>query len=260
MSSPPIPPLLAVIVMLVVVLGLPLGWYALLTRRQRHAMNEIRSRAAERGWRFRRPLWSTNPTEFRVDGRSRSGLAWILESVGTRGYDKDWVVRLALRFPALGGAADVAVLPRDEGTHGPILARGPLPPETRQTVARFSGTLAGAVAFHANAREVATGLPAFDTAYQVMVLPELVRAPLVDRALAERLLTWPAGAIPPHSVLAWRDPGGFHLQVRLSMPPNWTTIAHTVAVAEEFSLRIPAPQAAPASQRLLDRLIARLMN
>jgi len=59
---------------------------------------------AERGWRYCLRRWQANPTAFRIDGRTQSGLGWILISGNSGGYDRGWSVRLGLRFPAWAGS------------------------------------------------------------------------------------------------------------------------------------------------------------
>jgi len=255
-----VPPLVIVAVGFAVVLGLPIGLYALLTRGQRRTTREIRRAASERGWRYRRRRWSGDPTMFRIQGRTHGGLAWIMASSTTRGYDPGWTVRLGLRFPVLGGEADFALLPRDPGGHGAALRRPDLPVAARARVAAFSGAAASAVGFLRDAQEVQSGLPAFDAVYQVLGRPSQMQQALLDQALAERVLTWPADAIAPHSVLAWRDPFGFHLQARLPAAPNWPTVSYVLALAEAFTQRLPAPRPTPAPRGFVDRLIARLLG
>jgi hypothetical protein len=55
------------------VLGVPLGLYWLLTRRQRAVVAEIRRGAEEREWKFELRRWMGDLTAFRIDGRDRSG-------------------------------------------------------------------------------------------------------------------------------------------------------------------------------------------
>jgi len=215
-----------------VVLGLPFGMYALLTREQRRTTRAIRAAAEERGWRYRRRRWQGNPTAFRIDGQTRGALTWILTSGSTSGYDRGWSVRLNLRFPTLGGEADVAFQPRDNDGHG-----------SAQT-----------------AVEIPTGCPAFDAAYRVLALPGQMHQLPIDAALAERILHWPAAAITPHSVVAWRDSFGLQLQARLPGPPNWETVSYFLALAEDFTARVPPPVMSSASRGLVDRVVARLLR
>ncbi len=212
----PISPLVLVVGLLAVVLGLPFGLYALLTREQRRTTHEIRKAASARGWRYRLRRWQGNPTAFRIDGRMQSGLGWILTSGNSGSYDRGWSVRLGLRFPSLGGEPDLAVLPRDSNGHGSALLGSAIMPEAESRVAAFSGLAARAVGFFRDAGELPSGVAAFDAAYQVLVLPRQIRQPPVDPTLADRILHWPADAVAPHSVLAWRDPYAFHVQARLA--------------------------------------------
>src|SRR5260370_41808954 len=95
--------LFIVVVGFAIVLGLPVGLYALLTRGRRRAMREIRRGAEAQGWRYRLRHWQGNPTAFRIDGKTHSGLSWVMTSGSTRGYDKGWSTVLRLRVPILGG-------------------------------------------------------------------------------------------------------------------------------------------------------------
>jgi len=66
---------LIVAVAFAITIGLPVGLYVLLTRGRRRAMREIRQGAEGQGWRYRLRHWQGNPTAFRIDGRTHSGLA-----------------------------------------------------------------------------------------------------------------------------------------------------------------------------------------
>jgi hypothetical protein len=255
-----LPPLVVVAGLFAFVVGLAFGLYALLTRGQRRTMREIRAGASERGWRYRLLRWQGNPTAFRIDGRTRTGVAWILTSGNTHGYDRGWVVGLNLRFPTLGGEADLAVQPRDDkGKSAALLGPG-MPPGLESRVAAFSGTLANTIGFYRQAQEVPSGLPAFDAAYQVLALPRQLRPPPLDPALAERFLHWPSDTIAPHSVLTWRDPFGLQLQARLPAPPDWATVSYFLTLAEDFCARLPAPLPSPAPRGFVDRIVARLLR
>ena len=226
------PPLAILAGLATVVLGLPLGLYALLTRGRRRTMREIRAAAAGRGWNYRPRRWQGNPTAFRIDGQTRAGLAWILTSGNTAGYDRGWSVQLTLRFPTLAGEPDFAVSPRS----APL---GQLLPDLQ---------------------EMSTGLSAFDAGYRVLVSQRRFSQPPVDAALATRILQWPADAITPHSVLAWRDPIDLQLQVRLPAPPNWATIAYAVALAEDLSGRLPPPLVPAVPPGFYSRLFGRIRS
>jgi len=257
----PLPPLLVFAVLLAVVWGLPFGLYALLTRRRRRALRQIHEAASERGWQFRRRwILRGNPTEFDIRGQTPGGLPWILSSRSTGGHDRGWSVRLGMRFASLGGEVDLAVLPRDPQSRGPALVIHALPSGALARVAAFSGTAASAVAFLQDASEVTSGLPDFDAAYRILAVPQRIAPPLLDAALANQILRWPADTIAPHSVLAWRDPFAFHLQARLPATPNWATVSYFVALAEAFVLQLPPPTISRAPRRLVDRLIARFLS
>jgi len=122
--------------------------------------------------------------------------------------ERRWAVDLRLRFPTLGGEPDLTIQPR--ACEDP----GPLP---------------------ADAREQPAGHPAFDAAYRV------IGRPLIDSGFAERLLHWPADAVQPRSLLAWRDHDAFQFHAGLAAPPNWATVSHLAALAEDLTARLPAP-------------------
>jgi hypothetical protein len=259
------PPLLVLAVMAAVVLGLPFGLYALLTRRQRRNMRQIRAAASDRGWQYRLRRWQGNPTAFRIDGRTQSGLAWVLTSGNTRGYDRGWSVETKPRIPVLGGKVDLLMLPRD--ATGPGSATKPaslqaIPPAVelaiQARVAAFSGTAAGAIHFFQESREAPSGDANFDSAYRVLALSPNASHSLLDAELAKRMLHWPADTMTPHSLLAWRDPFGFHLLARLPAPPNWPTISYLTSLGDEFSARVPAPEISPGPVGLVDRIAARI--
>ena len=249
-----IPPLVILAGLLAVVLGLPFGLYAILTRHQRRTTREIRTAAAGRGWRYRPRRWQGNPTAFRIDGQTRTG-PWILTSGNSRGYDTGWSVELVLRFPKLGGATDLAILPRERAGHGPPLREAAVQPGAESRIAALSRVLATAVQFLRDAVEMPSGLPGFDAAYQVLGLPGQMRERPVDEVLAKRIFEWPAGVIAPHSVLAWRDLYAFEFQARLPAPPNWATVSYFLALADDLMARVPPPMSSPAPRGFVDRLI-----
>ena len=259
--KPPFPPLAIVAVMLLWVLGLPFGLYALATRGRRRSIREIRVKAAEQGWRFRLRHWSGNPTAFRIDGRTHSGLDWVLKTigVGTETYTPGWNAQLEVRFPMLAGKVDFAILPREADDRGTALLEPGLSPAVRAKVVAFSATLASAIEFFHDASQFLSGLPAFDTAYQVLALAQQFRHPL-DAELAACILHWPEEAVAPHSVLVWRDPFGFHLQVRLPAPANWPTVSYSISLAEQIASRLPAPSMPTAPPSFVDRFVARLQK
>jgi len=241
-----------------VVLGVPIGLYVLLTRGQRQTMQDIRAGAAGCGWRYRVRHWQGNPAAFRMDGRMRSGLPWVLTSSHTTGYDRGWSVRLHLRVPLLAGEVDLAILPR-EGNNSSPLGAG-IPPGIKSRAAALSTAFASAAVFFRDSKELLSGLPAFDAAYHVLVLPSRFTHPLLDSALAARVLHWPAEAMAPHSVLAWRDPFAFHLLAQLPGPPNWPAVTHFLSIAEDLCARLPAPAAPAAPPTFADRLVARILR
>jgi hypothetical protein len=224
-------------------------------------MREIRVAASEQGWRFRLRHWSGNPTAFRIDGRTHSGLDWILKTIGagTETYSPGWNAQLELRFPMLAGKVDFAILPREADNRARVLLASGLSPAAQAKVATFSAALGSAIEFFHDASQFPSGLPAFDAAYQVLALPQQFRHPL-DTELAARILHWPEDAVAPHSVLVWRDPFGFHLKVRLPAPANWPTVSYSIALAEQFVSRLPAASVPSAPPSLVDRIVARLQK
>ena len=118
---------------------------------------------------------------------------------------------------------------------------------------------ARAVGFFREAGELPSGVAAFDAGYQVQVLPSQIRQPPVDPSLADRILHWPADAVAPHSVLAWRDPYAFHVQARLPGPPNWAAVSYFVALADDFIARV-LPSVTSSPPGFIDRLIDRFLR
>ena len=256
----PLPPLATAAAVFAFALGLPFGLYVLLTRQQRRTTREIRDGAAAHGWRYRARRWQGNPAAFRINGQTRSGLTWILTSENTLGYDRDWSVRLHVLFPVLGGEADLAVLPRGSGELGSAPAAPVPPPGIESRVAAVSSAAASTIGFSRVSREFPSGFPAFDAAYRVLALPQDSAQPPIDPALAARMMQWPADAIAPHSVLAWRDPLGFQVQARLPASPNWATVAYFLAIAEALTARLPPAVPSTTPPGFVDRLVGRLLR
>lgn len=255
-----VPKLPIVVGMVAIVLGLPLFLYALLTRARRRTMHEIRKSATTRGWHFRIRHWLGDPTAFRIDGQTQNGLDWTLRTRGASENNRGWTIRMGLTVPCLGGLTDFAILPR--GPHefnGGGLA-SMLSPALQNKVARFSGTLAGAAEFLREASEFPTGLPAFDTKYQILSRPERVCGSTIGNRISEGILEWPPDSVVPRALLIWRDPFGLHLIARLPGPPNWLTVAHFVELASDLCARIPVPEKGPAPRGFVDRLAARFLQ
>lgn len=246
--------------MAAICLGLPVGLYALLTRRQRRTTREIRRAAVERGWKYSVRRWQGNPTAFRIHGQSRSGVPWVATSGGSGADSSPWRATLAVRFPTLGGEMDFAVMPRgDRGPGLSQLAKGVTPGMDRR-LAAISGAAESAVVFFRDARAIQSGCAAFDAAYEMLALPKKMQQPPFDSSLAERALHWPADSVRPHSMLAWRDPFALHFLVRLPGPPNWATVAYAIALAEELAQRVPPPEMSAAPPTTADRLVARILS
>jgi hypothetical protein len=245
--------------MLAVFLGGTFGVYALLTRGRRQVMREIRRGAEALGWRYNLQRWQGNPTAFRIEGTTHGGLSWVMTSGNTRGHDKGWTVVLGLRVEILGGEVDLAVVPRDKA-HGEAKLGTKLPPRAEERVAKFSVTIASALDFFQKAEERLSGLAAFDAAYEVLVLREQFSEAPVDAALAQKILSWPTETIRPHSMLAWRDPFGFHLQARLPGPANWSTVSYLASLGEELCARVPAGRKPAVAPTFVDRAIERILE
>jgi len=255
-----ISPLLLLAVMAAVTLGVPLGLYALLTRRRRRTVSEIKSEASRRGWEFRLRRWLGDPTAFRIDGWTRSGVNWVLKTGVSSAENKGWTVRLGLHLARLGGEMDFAVFPREPDGHslGNLASR--LSPRMQARVAEFSPSAASAAGFLRDALDTPSGLPAFDATNRILTLANRFGQNPIDSALAERIMKWPADAIAPKEVLTWRDPFGVHLHAHLPGTPNWATITHFLAIAEDFCARLPTPVPTSAPNGFWDRLLARLLE
>lgn len=235
-----IPPLALVAGLFAIVLGLILGLYAVFAQDRRRSMREICQGAGERGWRYQLRRWQGIPTAFRIDGPTHGGWSWVMTSGNTRGYDRGWSVVLELRVLILGGEADFVALPRGSG-RGFAPAGGAIPSGATARVAAFSGA-------------IASGLAASEAADKVLLRPQQFHQPPTDAELGQRLLCW-----PPHSVLAWRDHFGFHVESRLPGPANWRTVSYLAVPGEELRARVPAPLKSGAPT-LLDRAIARILR
>lgn len=247
----------AILAVLAVTLGLPLAIYAALTKKRRAAMREIREKSLARGWKFRFRHWTGNPTAFNIEGRTRTGLALLMKSGASSGYEAGWNATLSLRFPELAGEPDVAVLPRSAA--GRDFAPRGIAPEMQARVEAFSGLGASAIRLLEQGKETPSGVAAFDAAYRVLRLG-VSWQPLVDAKLAERIIAWPTEAYALHAMLAWRDPFGFHMQARLPAPPNWATICYVVELADDLCARLPAGKMAGPPKGILDQFLAGILS
>jgi len=255
----PYPPLLALVAFAVVALGVPLGLYALLTRERRRTMREIKDAAEGHGWDYHLQRWQGSPTAFQVEGWSQCG-KWIVKSSAGRGANRGWSVSLGMRVPKLAGQVDVLIHPRATDRPGVDQITARISPDLQSRVASLSTTLGSAVDFAKEATEMPCGNSEFDAKYHVQVLSERFPESPVDAALAERWLHWPADAIAPHSVLAWRDPFGVHLHARLRKTPNWATVTYFISLADDFCARLPNPIPAPQPHGFLDNLVGRFLE
>lgn len=247
-----VPHIVIVAALFLIVVGVPLGLYALLTRGQRRTICAIRAGASQQGWTYRRRRWIGDPTAFQI-----TAPAWIMKSGPAGAYDRGWTVRLGITFPALAGKPDFAIAPREPGSKSLSSLASSMPSNVEARIAGFSEVLAGEAEFYREAQEIHTGVPAFDAAYLLLALGRLRESPITP-ALAQRMLGWPADAVQPHSMLAWRDPYGLHLQARLPGPPNWHSVSYVVSLGEELASHLPASVSAPPPHTLVDRVAARL--
>ena len=254
-----LPPLLQLLAFAAITIGLPVALYLFLTRARRRTMLEIRHNAESCGWRYRLQRWQGNPTAFHIEGKTHSGLSWVMKSSATRGYDRGWTAVLALRFPALGGEVDFAMLPREAG-QASSAAGAAITPSAEARVAKFSGALASGLDFFQHAQELASGLPEFDAAFRVLVLPKQFSRPPVDASLAARILHWPADTVAPHSVLAWRDAFGLCMDARLPGPANWNTVSYLATLAEDLCAAVPAPLISAAPPTIIDRVVGSFLR
>ena len=167
---------------------------------------------------------------FRIDGETFSQLPWSLQSHGAVGKGPGWSYLMELTFSSLGGMLDMAVLPRDRKS---VSGKTDLCPS--------------------QAREFPSGLPDFDTVYEVLAAtPQLTASPL-SSGLAKRFVTWPGDTVAPQSVLAWRDPAGCHLRVHLPKMPNWSTIEYC-SCWERTSAQVSPHRCSPGRRQAVGRI------
>jgi hypothetical protein len=252
-----VPTIAVVAGILALALGVPVWLYVRLTKRRRRTMREIRSGAAERGWKFRIRHWTGDPMAFRIDGQSRSGMRVVVKSSGTRGYDRGWTVVLGLGFPEMAGEVDVVVLPRRLARKDSEVMMA-ASPEIQERVAAFSGMAVSEIALMRDGREMPSGLTEFDAAYHVLTMPGESWQTPIDAGLAKRFLKWPRDAIAPHSIVVWRDAFGLHVQARLPGPANWATICYVVELGEDVCGRVPAGKMTGTPKGLLERIVQRV--
>jgi len=205
--------------------------------RKKPSVDDIRDAASARGWRFERhPNWSGGRTAFELQGSTRDGTAWVLDSFNV-GINRNWTVGLKLNFPGLAGVSDFAVLLRERRRQGvewddPVVNRG-------ERLASLGTTVAEGLDFLGSAHEMPVGVPAFDAMYKVLVreggAPDV---PPISPALAERFIAWPPPAITPRSMIVWRDRFGFHVEARVWGTPNWPTVSHLLALGEDLVSRV----------------------
>lgn len=243
------------VTMAAVTFALFTGLYRLLTRRQRAVTQEIREYAEQNGWQYHKRRWQGNPTTFRIDGHTPSGVPWVLKSSGAGENARGWTMELTVRYPTLAGETDVAITTRDQHEPRAAMATSPAP---ISWLSSLSQTLAGAVHFMGLSQECPSGFDAFDAMYQVLLLPDFSGKPLVDSALAQRWLNWPHDAVHPRALLAWRDPFGFVLEARLEGPANWAAVSYLVDLGNEFVRRLPVGRVPSGQPHLVDRVIGKV--
>jgi hypothetical protein len=198
--------------------------HILMTRGRRRLLREIQQSVDQHMCRFSAQHSLGDPTAFRIDGETFSQLPWSLQSHGAVGKGPGWSYLMELTFSSLGGMLDMAVLPRDRKS---VSGKTDLCPS--------------------QAREFPSGLPDFDTVYEVLAATTQVSASPLSASLAKRFMTWPGDTVAPKSVLAWRDPAGCHLRVHLPKMPNWSTIEYMLMLGEDFCASLPTPVLAGAS-------------
>jgi hypothetical protein len=163
-------------------------------------------------------------------------------------------VVLSLTFPEVGGEPDLAVMPRSsDGRDLGAMAKG-VSSEIQARVAALSGIAASALGLMRDGKEMPSGMAAFDAAYHVVALPGAFGNAPIGTGLAGRILKWPADAVAAHSILAWRDPFGLHVQVRLPGAANWATICYVVEIGEELCGRVPAGRSMGGPRGVVDRV------
>jgi hypothetical protein len=189
-----------------------------MTRDRRRMLREIQLSVDQHMCRFSTQQRRGDPTVFRIDGETFSQLPWNLQSHGAVGKGPGWFYLMELTFSSLGGMLDMAVLPRDRKS---VSVRTDLCPS--------------------QAREIPSGLPDFDTVYEVLAATTQLSASPLSESLAKRFVNWPGDTVAPRSLLAWRDPAGCHLRVHLPKLPNWSTIEYMLMLGEDFCASLPTP-------------------
>ena len=211
------PRLLAVCVF-AVALTAQIVLHLFMTLERRRLLREIQRSVDQHMCRFSAQHRHGDPAVFRIDGETFSQLPWSLQSHGAVGKGPGWSYLMELTFSSLGGMLDMAVVPRD---HKSVSGKTDICPS--------------------QAREFPSGLPDFDTVYEVLAAAPQVSGPPLGPGLAKRFVKWPGDTIAPQSVLAWRDPAGCHLRVHLPKMPNWSTIEYLLMLGEDFCASLPTP-------------------
>lgn len=230
--------------------------YRWLTAERRRTMREIRRQSEARGWSFKIRQWMGNPSAFRIEGRTASGLAWVAKTESAGESDRGWTQKLAFHFRELAGATDFALMPRGKDDLNLKVMATNVSPVWRERIARWSGAFGGAIGFVEKHAEAPAGWPPFDAAYCVLVKPGQ-NGP-VDSRLARQIVEWPAGAVAAKEVAAWRGPFGFHFEVRLPDLANWATVEHAASLVEEMVKRLPPAEPTPAPSGFVDKMIGKM--
>lgn len=213
-----ISPRLFAVGVFVVALTAQMVLHRFMTRERRRLLREIQRSVDQHMCRFSAQQTGGDPAAFRIEGETFSQLPFSLQSHGAVGKGPGWSYLMELTFSSLGGMLDMAVLPRDRKS---VSGKTDLCPS--------------------QAREFPSGLPDFDTVYEVLAAtPQLSASPLSE-SLAKRFVKWPGDTVAPQSVLAWRDPAGCHLRVHLPKMPNWSTIEYMLTLGEDFCASLPTP-------------------
>ena len=230
--------------------------YRWLTAERRRTMREIRMQAEARGWSFKIRQWMGNPSAFRIEGRTGSGLAWVAKTESAGESDHGWSQKLTFHLRELAGATDFALVPRGKDDLNLKVMATNLSPAWRERITRWSGAFGGAIGFVEEHAEAPAGWPPFDAMYRVLVKPGQ-NGP-VDSRLARQIVEWPAGTVAAKEVVAWRGPFGFHFEVRLPDLANWATVEYAGNLVEEMVRRLPPAEPTETPSGFVDKMIEKM--
>lgn len=230
--------------------------YRGLTAGRRRTMREIRMQAEARGWTFKIRQWMGNPTAFRMEGRTASGLAWVAKTESAAESARGWAQKLVFHVRELAGATDFALVPRGEDDLRVKGMASNVPAAWKERIAQWSGAFAGAIGFAEQHAEAPAGWPPFDAKYSVLVRPGQ-HGP-VDSTLARRIVEWPAEAGAVKEVVSWRGPFGFLFEARLPGMANWATVNYVAGLVEEMVQRLPPAEPTAAPSGFLDKMMEKM--